>query len=306
MFEEQFFDHTSKAGQADYAAALDAIDHGPHANYLTSNVVSHARGRSRAGTALPGEWADELSLLAERRVPRAETGDIDDPTMTNKPITGKHRQATTNEPPLPQLPANMTSRKIGASGVVQDRARGFNALIAERNKDPHRLLNSFAPDDTRLKEFEWNEGGPAGVHQGLGIRFNDQSTFNRYGRQVNPRDVPKKEPLPMTYDPRAALAAPVSAEISMLERQMAPRVRDNTRADFADIDHAQRRPPTKDVDWFAPMGRPDQIVHTSRRDNPEPHLTRLEVPYVPRSRSHALAAGEEARASMRQLLEENF
>lgn len=307
MLESQFFDHTNKAGQEDYMAALEAIDQGPHSNYLAgSNIVSHHRGRSRAGTALPGKWADELDLIAERRVARAETGDIDDPVMSNKPIAGKHRQVTTNEPPLPQVPSNMVGRKIGGSGVVQDRTRDVNAQLAHRNRDPHRLLNSFVPDDTRLKEYEWNPGGPTGVHQGLAIRFNNLSTFNRYGRQVNPRDVPKKEPLPMTYDPRPALAAPLSTELSMAERRLAPRVRDNSRADFADIDHLQRRPPTKDVNWFAPTGRPDQLIHHSRRDNPEPHLSRLEMPFIPKSRHHALAAGEEARSSMRQLLEETF
>lgn len=308
MLEQQFLDHTSKASNEDYLSALEAIDHGPNANLSATRTLSHARGRSRAATALPGKYADELDAVSARRVPRAETGDISDPSMSNLPVVpGKQRHVTTNEPPLPEVPSNMTRGKIGVSGVVQDRVRDTNRLIASRNTDPQNLLTSFAPEGTRLKEFEWNEGGALGVHQGLGVRFANQSTFNRYGRSVNPRDIPKKEPLPTVYDPRAALPAPLTTELAAIERELAPRVRDKTRADFYGVNFDEMRPPVKEIaQRFAPPGRPDLMVHKSRRDNPEPRLTRLEAPYIARSRGHALAAGQQARASMRQLIAENF
>lgn len=309
LLQQQFMDHTSSATEEDLAAA--EADASNASGFMTNTLVTRgiaSAGRARAATALPGGYAGEMDRLAALRVATAESGDLRDPMVSNLPVGGsEQRHATTNEPPLPEVPANMVRGQIGASGVVQDRARDAKSLLAAKNVDVHRVLNSFHPDGMRLREYDWNEGGPLGTHQGLGVRFDTQSKYNRYGRQVLPRDVPKKEPLPMVYDPRQERAGPYNSGVAAAERDLVvPHIRDSQHADLSSFDYDGMRGPVKAGGVYAMDSRPDMIVHPSRRDNPESHLTRLEMPYIPRSRAHALVAQEQALAAQQQLLDDGF
>lgn len=302
--QQQFMDHTTSATEEDLAAA-EASANGMTNTLVTRGIASV--GRTRAATALPGGYAGEMERLAALRVPTAEAGDLRDPMMSNLPVVGsEQRHVTTNEPPLPEVPSNMMRGKIGASGVVEDRARDASLLLAAKNVDVHRALNSFHPNGMRLREYDWNEGGPLGTHQGLGVRFDSQSKFNRYGRSVLPRDVPKKEPIPMAYDPRQQRSGPYNRDVASAERSLVAHIRDNQHADLYSFDFDGMRGPVKTGGVFAMGARPDMIVHPSRRDNPESHLTRLEMPYIPRSREHALVAQDQALSAQQQLLDDGF
>lgn len=308
-----FMNHTAAAHKSDLVTATEGgvgAGGGPMMNTLITQGVS-SRGATRAATALPGGYADEMERLSNLYVPSAESGDLSDPIVSNLPLPSTaQRHVTTNEPPLPEVPANMMRGKIGASGVVHDRARDHNRLLAAADVDRHRVLNSFHPDGMRLKEYDWNEGGGLGVHQGMGVRFDTQSKFNRYGRQVLPRDVERKLPLRTLSGmiERQGLPGPYGKEISANERASwhVPVVRENKHADFSSFDTSNMRGPVKTSGVMAMSARPDMLVHRTRRDNPEPRVTRLEVPYVEKSREHALLAQDHALAAQARLLDDGF
>ena len=118
--QQQFMDHTSSATEEDLAAAEAAADGAGRASgFMTNTLVTRgiaSAGRARAATALPGGYAEEMDKVAALRVPTAEAGDLRDPLVSNLPIGGAlQRHATTNEPPLPEVPANMMRGRIGAS-----------------------------------------------------------------------------------------------------------------------------------------------------------------------------------------------
>lgn len=311
MLQSQFLDHTASATQTDfdeYISNESNADHGFMTNVNVVRGLSSGGGRARAATALPGNYAREIERVSNVVVPTAEAGDLRDPVVSNLPIEGQQqRHVTTNEPPLPEVPSNMRRNRIGVSGVVEDRTRDTNKLLTHADVDVHRALNSFHPQGMRLREYDWNEGGALGVHQGLGLRFDSQSKFNRYGRQLTPGQVSKKEPIPMAYDPRQERAAPYTSQVAFAERNVsAARVRDRRDADFLSMDTASLRGQVKTGGVFLPPTRPDMLVHPSRRDNPEPRVQRLEAPYVARSRAHALVAQEQSLESYRQLLADGF
>jgi hypothetical protein len=292
---------TSSATQAPGGAS----DHGAFGN--TTGFLGGMGMQS--GTALPGGYARELDGVSSRLVAAAESGDIADPSMSNRamPVT-RQRHVTTNEPPLPEMAANMVRGNTGAAGVVQDHARKAAAALQRRDVDPHRAMNSFAPAATMLKEYEWNEGGGLGVHQGMGVRFNT-SSFNRYGRTVLPRDVPKKEPLPLSFTPRQQRGGARTAAVIAASRDQAlvPRVRDRARADIAEHDHrAFRGAAPGGGGILGPRTRPDMLVHRSRRGHPDPRVSRVEPPIVRKNRTHALFAQNDATRRQRALLDDGF
>lgn len=263
----------------------------------------------QSGTALPGGYARELDGVSSRLVTSAEGGDIADPSMSNRAMpTTKQRHVTTNEPPLPEVASNMVRGKTGTAGVLQDYTRKAGSELHQRDQDPHRALNSFAPAATMLKEYEWNEGGGLGPHQGMGIRYNT-STYNRYGRSVLPRDVPKKEPLPLSFIPRQQRRGPGTAAVIAASRDHAlvPRVRDRARADVAEHDHSAFRGAARGGGGIiGPRTRPDMLVHRSRRGHPDPRVSRVEPPIVRKTRTHSLFAQNDATRRMRALLDDGF
>jgi hypothetical protein len=290
------------------SAGSGGFNHGPYDN---ADHYTPMFDRNSSGTMLPVQHAraDEGGRMAAMIVPSAETGGLSDPSMTNSSmLAGSQRHATTNEPPLPDVPSNTIRGKTGISGIIQDRARDHMVLLQQKNSDVHRALNSFFPKGLRLKEYQWNEGGGLSEHQGMGIRFNTLSAFNRYGRSVLPRDVPKKEPIPMAYDPRQERSAPQTNAINeaMRSNEMVPRVRDAQHSALAETDYSRMRGEAKNGGPMAADARPDIWVHKTRRDNPEPRVTHLQSPYVKADRTHALFSQDAALLRQRQGLDDGF
>jgi hypothetical protein len=292
----------SAAGQAD-----GGYDHGPYDN---ANHYTPMFDRNGSGGALPTEsaFADERDRISGMFVTSAETGGMRDAAMTNTPVFATApRHSATNEPPLPEVPANTIRGQLGSSGVVQDRQRKIQQMLNHNNVDAHRALNSFHPTGTKLKEYEWNEGGALDIHQGMGIRFN-QSSYNKYARSVLPRDVPKKIPLPMSYDPRQERGAPPSQAVveAMRSEDLLPRSRDSRHSGLAETDYSASRSTTKDGGAMGPYTRPDMEVHRTRRDNPEPRMTYLQSPFLKADRSHALFSRDAALLRQQQILDDSF
>jgi hypothetical protein len=116
-------------------------------------------GKGKQATALPGGLERETGRMADMFVSQAEGGGLRDPLMSNVPsyVTAQ-RHATTNEPPMPEVPANMTRGRTGGAGLGQDSARRRGAAVTKTDVDAHRVMNSFHPPGTRLRPYEWNEG----------------------------------------------------------------------------------------------------------------------------------------------------
>ena len=271
-------------------------DHGPDDN---SHFHAMSSG-SRRTLGLPDSNTRESERYADMFVSAVVGGGIKDASMNNAPreVTAQ-RHVTTNAAPLPNIPAGLERGRTGGVGTFE--ANVFRAQQqASRDVDVHRVLNSFAPPETRLHQFEYNEGGALGAHQGLGVRFNTAAEYNHYGRSVKPSDVSKKEPLPSVFRMQPQRAVPSSDRITSAERAMMPLTRDNEFCALSERDSFATRERHKDGGVQAPTGRPDTWVESSRRDNSEPRVTRLEVPARPHNRGHALFAGEQQLLRQRQ------
>lgn len=285
-----------------FPARIGGVDHGPNDNSLFQTMSAG----SRRSLALPGSNAAESDRMADMYVTGVLGGGIKDASMNNQPhVVTAQRHATTNPAPLPDVPAGLVRGRTGASGAGHE-ANLFRAQQqASRDSDIHRSLNSFAPPGTRLKPFEYNEGGGLGAHQGMGIRFNTVSEYNHYGRQIKPSDVARKEPLPSVLRMQAQRSVPTSIHIADTERAMLPLTRDSEYSVLREYDSLSTRERHKDGGAEAPPSRPDIWVERTRRDSSEPRISRLEVPARPYSRGHALFAGERQLARQQQLLNDS-
>jgi hypothetical protein len=296
--EADFFEQATISA---HQHTTERADHGPFSNEEFQFFVAGAK----SSMGLPDSNTRETERLADMFVSGDVSGGIKDATMNNNPhYVTSQRHATTNEPPLPNVPLNSVRGAGGfLQGIINDKKRDHLSDVAHRKSDVHRALNSFMPSNTNLRPYQYNTGGKLGAHQGLGVRL-DASAYNHYGRKLQPSQVPKKEPLPQIF--RMTQGNAVPPDLNMITRsredEMVVRVRESPHAAIAEYNYAALREGTKNGGVMAAPSRPDIMVRTTRRDSAEPSVLRVEQPYRSESRTHALYAQERALDRQRRQL----